>query len=177
MNAFVDLGHKIIIQNTIFKIYSGNTQVTLTAIINALILLPFVLLFTPAGFISDKWSKPRVLRNAAWIALGLTLLITLFYYLGWFWAAFLMTLLLGAQATFYSPAKYGYIKELVGAAELTTANGIIQAVSTARDITRSAPELNSNAVLKSIRWVLHLTPSAVVPDFLHSPTLFLSKFG
>ena len=130
LNAFVDLGHKIVIQNTLFKIYSGSTQVTLTAIINAMILLPFVLLFTPAGFGSDKWSKPRVLRSAAWIALGLTLLITLFYYLGWFWAAFAMTFLLGAQATFYSPAKYGYIKELVGAAELTTANGLVQAVST-----------------------------------------------
>ena len=37
MNAFVDLGHKIIIQNTVFKIYDGSQQVILTAIVNALI--------------------------------------------------------------------------------------------------------------------------------------------
>ncbi len=49
LNAFVDLGHKIIIQNTLFKTYEGDLQITLTAIVNALILLPFVLLFTPAG--------------------------------------------------------------------------------------------------------------------------------
>ena len=42
MNAFVDFGHKIIIQNTVFKIYDGSQQVILTAIVNALILLPFI---------------------------------------------------------------------------------------------------------------------------------------
>ena len=47
LNAFVDLGHKIIIQNTVFKVYDGSTQVILTAIVNGLILLPFILLFTP----------------------------------------------------------------------------------------------------------------------------------
>ncbi|MSR14564.1 MAG: acyl-[ACP]--phospholipid O-acyltransferase [Gammaproteobacteria bacterium] len=130
LNAFVDLGHKIVVQNTILKIYAGSTQVALTAIVNALILLPFVLFFTPAGFWSDKLSKPRVMRVAAWAAVGLTVLITVCYYLGWFWPALSMTFLLGVQAAFYSPAKYGYIRELVGTAELTTANGLVQAVST-----------------------------------------------
>ena len=52
LNAFVDLGHKIAIQNTVFKIYEDPTQTTLMAIVNALILLPFVLLLSPAGFVS-----------------------------------------------------------------------------------------------------------------------------
>ena len=60
---------------------------------------------------------------------GLTLLITLFYYLGWFWPAFSMTLLLAAQATIYSPAKYGYLKELFGKERLGQANGVMSAVS------------------------------------------------
>ena len=88
LNAFVDLGHKIVVQNTVFKVYEGTTQVVLTAILNALILLPFVLLFTPAGFLSDRHPKPRVMRVAAAAAVVLTLLITLFYHLGWFWPAF-----------------------------------------------------------------------------------------
>ena len=33
LNAFVDLGHKIIIQNTLFKAYDGDTQIILTAIV------------------------------------------------------------------------------------------------------------------------------------------------
>ena len=40
LNAFVDLGHKITIQNTIFKVHDGATQIVLTALVNALILIP-----------------------------------------------------------------------------------------------------------------------------------------
>ena len=40
-----------------------------------------------------------------------------------------MTLLMGMQAAIYSPAKYGYIKELVGKENLTWGNGIIQATA------------------------------------------------
>lgn len=91
LNAFVDLGHKIIIQNTIFKIYDGSEQVILTAIVNALILLPFILAFSPSGFVADKYCKPQVMRYSAWAAVLLTLLITLGYYQGWFWFSFAMT--------------------------------------------------------------------------------------
>ena len=129
LNAFVDLGHKILIQNTVFKIYDGQTQIVLTAIVNSLILLPFLLLFSPAGFISDRYRKPRVMQISAAVAVGLTLLITLAYYMGWFWFAFGMTFLLAVQSAFYSPAKYGYIKELTGKEQLASANGVVQAVT------------------------------------------------
>jgi acyl-[acyl-carrier-protein]-phospholipid O-acyltransferase/long-chain-fatty-acid--[acyl-carrier-protein] ligase len=129
LNAFVDLGHKILIQNTVFKIYDGQAQIILTAIVNGLILLPFVLLFSPAGFLSDKHRKPLVMKVSAAVAVGLTLLITLSYYLGWFQFSFAMTFLLAVQSAFYSPAKYGYIKELTGKEQLATANAIVQAVT------------------------------------------------
>jgi acyl-[acyl-carrier-protein]-phospholipid O-acyltransferase/long-chain-fatty-acid--[acyl-carrier-protein] ligase len=129
LNAFIDLGHKIIVQNTVFKVYDGNTQIMLTAIVNALILLPFILFFTPAGFVSDKYPKSRVMRGAAWAALGLTLAITLCYYQGWFIAAFCMTFLLAVQSAFYSPSKYGYIKTLLGKERLGEGNGAVQAVT------------------------------------------------
>lgn len=129
LNAFVDLGHKILIQNTVFKIYDTQTQIILTAVVNGLILLPFVLLFTPAGYLSDRYRKPRIMRYSAGVAVGLTLLITLSYYLGWFWFSFGMTFMLAVQSAFYSPAKYGYIKELAGKERLATANAIVQAVT------------------------------------------------
>jgi acyl-[acyl-carrier-protein]-phospholipid O-acyltransferase/long-chain-fatty-acid--[acyl-carrier-protein] ligase len=129
LNAFVDLGHKIIIQNTVFKTYDGQEQVVLTAIVNALILLPFILLFSPAGYLSDKYPKPRVIRWTAFVAIVATLLITFFYYMGWFWGAFAMTLLLATQSAFYSPAKYAFIKELAGSENLARANGYVQATT------------------------------------------------
>ncbi len=128
-NAFVDLGHKILIQNTVFKIYDGQTQIVLTAIVNGLILLPFLLLFSAAGFLADRHPKPRIIQISAAVAVGLTLLITLSYYLGWFQLAFGMTFLLAVQSAFYSPAKYGFIKELAGKQQLATANAVVQAVT------------------------------------------------
>ena len=127
LNAFVDLGHKIIIQNTVFKVYDGQTQIILTAIVNGLILLPFVMLYTPTGFLADRFRKPLIMRISAIVAVGLTLLITLSYYQGWFNFAFAMTFLLATQSAFYSPAKYGYIREIAGKDRLARANGAVQA--------------------------------------------------
>ena len=129
LNAFVDLGHKIVIQNTIFKMYDGHVQVILTAIVNGLILLPYILLFSPAGFLSDRFAKNSVMRVSAAAAVVLTLAITASYYLGWFEVAFAMTLLLGVQSAIYSPAKYGYLKPLVGKERLAEGNGVVQAVT------------------------------------------------
>src|SRR5210317_1151446 len=131
LNAFVDLGHKIVIQNAIFKSYDGQEQVVLTAIVNGLILLPFILLFSPSGFLADKFAKHRIMRYSAFIAVIATLMITFCYYQGWFWAAFGLTFALAVQSAIYSPAKYGYIKELVGSSNLAQANGIVQAITIA----------------------------------------------
>lgn len=129
LNAFVDLGHKIVIQNTIFKSYDGTAQVVLTALVNGLILLPFILLFSPAGHMADTYPKVRVLRVSAWAAVAVSLGITAAYYQGWFWLAFSMTLLLAIQSAFYSPAKYGLVKGLFGKPRLAEANGLVQAIT------------------------------------------------
>ena len=129
INAFVDLGHKITIQNTLYKVYDGNELTLLTSIINALILLPFILLFTPSGFLADRFPKNVVMRVSAWFSVILTALITLCYFMGWFWVAFAATLLMAVQSAIYSPSKYGFIKDLVGKDMLAWGNGIMQATA------------------------------------------------
>lgn len=126
LNATLDLGHKILIQNTLFKVWDGPQQVLLTGVVNGLVLIPFILLFTPAGFFSDRFSKPRVMQWSALAAVGLALLITLCYYQGWFLAAFALTFLLATQSAIYSPAKYGYVRELTGVDNLSAANSWLQ---------------------------------------------------
>ncbi|MEN8303455.1 MAG: MFS transporter [Campylobacterota bacterium] len=130
LNAFTDLGHKIIIQNTIFKVYDGHTQIVLTAIVNALILLPFIMMFSPAGFLADRFPKNIIMKHSAAFAVFITLAITYSYYNGHFQTAFGMTFLLALQSAIYGPAKYGYIKELVGIKFITSGNGAVQAVTT-----------------------------------------------
>ncbi len=129
LNAFVDLGHKITIQNIVFKIESGSTQILLTALVNALILIPFILLVIPAGSLSDRLPKRLVMRHSAAAAIVIALLITLCYYQGWFEWAFFLTLILAMQSAFFSPAKYGYLREQVSTGSLTAANGTVQAVT------------------------------------------------
>ncbi|MEY4640515.1 MAG: hypothetical protein RLZZ227_509 [Pseudomonadota bacterium] len=129
LNAFVDLGHKITLQNTLFKLYSGSYQVVMTALVNALILLPFIALLTPAGFLSDRYNKLRIMRTTAWGGIAICAVIVLCYHLGWFLAAFAMTLLLAIQSAIYSPAKYGFIKEFFGRQRLGEVNGIVAALA------------------------------------------------
>lgn len=129
LNASVDLGHKITIQNILLKSYSGETLVILTALINAMILLPFIFLFSPAGFINDKYPQVKVIRYSAILAIFITLAIYVSYLLGAFKSAFLLTFILATQSAIYSPAKYSIIKQIVGAEQLGKANGIIQALT------------------------------------------------
>ena len=131
LNAFTDLGHKIIIQNTIFKTYDGSEQIIFTAIVNALILLPFILAFSPSGFLADRFAKNIIMKYSSLLAIFITLLITYSYYQGWFFIAFALTFLLALQSAIYGPAKYGYIKELVGIKFISAGNGATQAVTTA----------------------------------------------
>jgi acyl-[acyl-carrier-protein]-phospholipid O-acyltransferase/long-chain-fatty-acid--[acyl-carrier-protein] ligase len=124
-----DLGHKITLQNTILKTYDGTELIIYTAIINALILLPFILLFTPSGFLADKYPKPKIIKIASFSAIIITGLILLSYNLELFWLSFGLTFLLAIQSAIYSPAKYGLIKELTGNEKIAEANAIVQAVT------------------------------------------------
>jgi len=129
LNAFTDIGHKIVLHNAIYKHYDGSTQMALAAIINALILLPFVMTFSPAGFLSDKYSKKKIIQTSALLSIPITLLITLTYGFGLFQLAFAATFLLALQSAIYGPAKYGYIQELVGSRKLPAGIGAVQAVT------------------------------------------------
>lgn len=127
-NAFLDLGHKVLIQNTLYQTSGPHEYTILSATVNAFILLPYILLFTPSGFLADKFAKASVLRITALINIGIALLMTVCYYLGLFWLAFIFTLIFGTQSAINSPAKYGYIKEAFGKRAIAQANAYIQAV-------------------------------------------------
>ncbi len=129
LNAMTDLGHKIVLQNTILKAYDGADLIILTAIINGLILLPFIFLFSPAGFLSDRYSKTKIIKVASFFAIIITTLILVSYIMGWFWVAFGLTFILAGQSAIYSPAKYGLIKEMTGDRELTLANSLVQSIT------------------------------------------------
>ncbi len=159
-NAMTDIAHKITIQNTLIKSFDGDTLIILSAVVNALILIPFILLFSPAGFMSDRYLKTGIIRYAALAGVVLALLATLSYYMGWFYTAFGLTLLLAVQSAIYSPAKYGFLKELVGTERLAVANGIVQAATIAAIL--------GSAVLFSILFEYLFDGSGSPGEILHS---------
>jgi len=129
INALVDVGHKMVIQNTLYKSFSGDTLVVLTALVNLLILLPYAGMSSISGFLNDKFSRVMVTRYAAMAEAALIAFVTICYFFGLFYIAFFLTLILAVQSAIYSPAKLGMIKNMVGAKNLGAANGISQAVS------------------------------------------------
>ncbi len=129
LNSTVDVAHKITLQNVLLKSYSDGELIILTALVNAMILLPFIFLFSPSGYIGDRFAKVLTARWAAFATIIITLFITLSYYMGQFYIAFGLTLLLSVQSAMYAPAKYGMIKELTGENKLGEANGAVQAIN------------------------------------------------
>ncbi len=131
LNAVIDLGHKITVQNVLIKSFEGPQLVILSAVVNALILLPFILFFMPSAKINRRWSKTRVMQACSAAAVVLTLLITFLYAKGWFLAAFGATFVLAMQSAFFSPAKYAMIKDIAGPSRLPAANAVVQALTIA----------------------------------------------
>src|SRR3984957_20528432 len=96
------------------------------SIAGAVFVLPFLLFAGYAGQLADRFSKTRVLQitkafeivimGVGIVALSMRsidmLLVVLF--------------LLAMQANFFSPAKYGILPEMLGEAQLTRANGLLE---------------------------------------------------
>lgn len=135
VNATVDLGHKTVIISAIYELsgpdglFNETEQLLLTALVSGLILLPFVMLFTVSGHLSDKFAKPNIMRWSAFAAVLITLGIAYSYHQGEYYMAFGFTLLLATQSAIYSPAKYGYIKECLGEKGLSAGNAYLMATT------------------------------------------------
>ena len=97
--------------------------VTLTGV---LLVLPFLLFSSFAGQISDRYSKRSV---CLWSKVAeLVLMIAGLFAFRWshpmvFYA---LVFLMGTQSTFFSPAKYGLLAEMLPAEKLSKGNGVFE---------------------------------------------------
>ena len=90
--------------------------------------IPFLLFSGFAGYLSDLYSKRRIivlskLAEIIVMVLGLVAFITY----GWFGLAGTMVVLflMGAQSAFFGPGKYGILPEMLRPSDLPKANGVI----------------------------------------------------
>jgi len=103
----------------------------ISVVASSIIPLPFVLLAPVAGYLSDRFSKKRVL-----VFCVLTQVLILFAMFVALKSEKLVLVILGfvalsIQSAFFSPAKLGIVKELVGSKKLGLLAGLMQMVTMA----------------------------------------------
>ncbi|MGD9624641.1 MAG: acyl-[ACP]--phospholipid O-acyltransferase [Arcobacter sp.] len=128
-NAVVDVAHKVLLQNIAFKVFDGTTQVIWISIINAMIIIPFLLLFTLSGYLSDKYNKKNIMVYGAVSSFLLSVLMIISYMSENFYFAMFSLVLLAVQSAIYSPAKFGLILDIYGKKNLSRGNAALQAIS------------------------------------------------
>ncbi|MFO1064829.1 MAG: MFS transporter [Pirellulales bacterium] len=90
--------------------------------------IPFVLLSGYAGYLSDRYSKTRIIMLCKVAEIGvmfLGLTAFLFYDQLGMAGTWSVLFLMGMHSTFFGPGKYGVLPELFRAKDMTRANGII----------------------------------------------------
>ena len=84
---------------------------------------PYIILATHAGYISDRFSKRRVIVACKIAEIGIMLMGSLAIFLESPLFIFISLTLMGAQSAMFYPAKMGSIPEIVKPAKLSPANG------------------------------------------------------
>src|SRR5437764_13037025 len=95
------------------------------SLVGAIFILPFVLFSGYAGQLADVYSKRTVLivtKSLEIVATGLGLVA---FAIGWLELTYVVLFLFALQATFFSPAKYGILPEVLPDSELSRANGVL----------------------------------------------------
>ncbi len=98
------------------------------AIATIVFALPFILFSGYAGYLSDRYSKRRVivLSKVAEIVVMTLGLFAFFNYAAFGYTGLLVVLfLMGLQSAFFGPGKYGILPEMLPKEQLPRANGII----------------------------------------------------
>ena len=96
------------------------------AIAGAVFVLPFLLFAGYAGQFADRFSKTRVLQITKAFEIVIMGVGMLALYMKSIDMLLVVLFLLAMQANFFSPAKYGILPEMLGEAQLTRANGLLE---------------------------------------------------
>jgi len=89
------------------------------------LFVPFILFSGWAGPLADRHSKRSISVLMKWIEIPLAITAGFGFITGNFWIAAITMFMLATQSTFFSPAKYGMIPEIVNDANVSRANGIL----------------------------------------------------
>src|SRR4051794_10338597 len=96
---------------------------TVLAVGSGCLVLPYLLLAAPAGYLADRFSKRSVIVWCKLAEIALMALASLV--IGHVYAMFFVVALIGCQAALFGPAKLGSIPEMLRPNKISTANGLV----------------------------------------------------
>lgn len=127
--AFHDNAVKLVLIGLASAVLPQDEAAAWVSVLALLLVLPFVLFGPLAGWLADRFPKDLIFRGSLVAQVVLTLWV-----LGAAWTGSLVWavagfFLLGLQSTFFSPAKRGILKELVGSKRLASATGAAESLT------------------------------------------------
>src|SRR5438105_12043669 len=96
------------------------------SIVSAVFILPFLLFSGYAGQLADVYSKRTVLVVTKSLEIVATALGLIAFVIGHLQITYVVLFLFALQATFFSPAKYGILPEILPDRDLSRANGVLE---------------------------------------------------
>lgn len=106
-------------------VWSGKLGAGGQGIVSVCFTIPFILLSGYAGQLADRHSKRTVTRWVKIAEIPIAIVAGIGFYTGNLWITLLALIALTCQSSFFGPAKYGMIPELVDDSDLSRANGTI----------------------------------------------------
>ena len=112
----------------VFKGLGGGNyeEKTISLVASLLFILPFFLFSATGGQLADKYDKALVIQRIKWIELGIAILASLGLFLGSVPFLMFALALLGLQAAFFGPVKYGIIPQLLDTEHLVEGNAMVE---------------------------------------------------
>jgi acyl-[acyl-carrier-protein]-phospholipid O-acyltransferase/long-chain-fatty-acid--[acyl-carrier-protein] ligase len=127
LGAFNDNIFKIVFSLYVVNLMlSNNSGILHLIIINFCFVSPFILFSTIAGSLADKYPKNKLIVFFKLIELLLMCVAGILFYFQNIYGLFIVLFLMGLQSTFFSPAKYGLIPEIIKGDEISKANGFLE---------------------------------------------------
>src|SRR5437763_12191285 len=126
LGAFNDNLFKIVVSMLAVHLVAAARAGRELSIVSAIFILPFLLFSGYAGQLADVYSKRTVLIVSKSLEIVAASLGLFAFASGRLELTLVVLFLIAVQATFFSPAKYGILPEMLPDRDLSRANGVLE---------------------------------------------------
>jgi MFS family permease len=161
LGAFNDNLFKIVVSMLAVHLAAADRAGSALSIVSAVFILPFLLFSGYAGQLADMHSKRTVLIVSKSLEIVAATLGLVAFAFGHLQLSYAVLFLIALQATFFSPAKYGVLPEMLPDRDLSRANGVLEMSTFVAIVLGTAVGGYLFEALRAHLWVIGLLVVAV----------------